>query len=121
MEALILSICLQMGGIDCNTVLSIAKIESALNPKAVGESHGEIGLMQIRPEHHKCATFNPEGNIRCGISYLKRIKKKHFAKHGTCFITFYNYGINSKIKNPCERSYFLKVAKVYKKITDKSL
>lgn len=47
-EALIVSISLSMG-FDPNIALSVAKVESKLNPSAVGKI-GEIGLFQLRPE-----------------------------------------------------------------------
>ena len=95
---------------DCKLVLSIAKVESSLNPKAIGSSHEEVGLFQLRPEFHKCASFEPAKNARCAISYLKMIKKRHYTRHGPCYVVYYNYGPNSKIKNPCEKDYFRKVS-----------
>lgn len=120
MVNLIMSICASMNAynsvkLDCNTVLAIAHVESSLNPNAVGRSHGEVGLFQLRPEFHKCAKFEPATNTRCAISYLRKLKKRH----GSCYVTYYNTGSNSGIKYPCLHKYYKKVTKVYKKLTDK--
>jgi Transglycosylase SLT domain len=58
---------------------AVAQVESAYNPKAVGDV-GEIGLMQVRPGtahmlgHRGSveALFEPETNIRFGVAYLSR-------------------------------------------------
>jgi hypothetical protein len=58
---------------------AVAQVESAYNPKAVGEV-GEVGLMQVRPEtahllgHRGSveALFEPETNVRFGVAYLSR-------------------------------------------------
>jgi soluble lytic murein transglycosylase-like protein len=58
---------------------AVAEVESAYNPRAVGDV-GEIGLMQVRPEtahllgHRGSvqALFEPETNVRLGVTYLSR-------------------------------------------------
>jgi Transglycosylase SLT domain len=58
---------------------AVAQVESAYDPGAVGDV-GEIGLMQVRPEtahllgHRGSveALFEPETNVRYGITYLSR-------------------------------------------------
>lgn len=109
MSELIFMMCLSMGGLDCPTMVAVAKVESNLNPRAVGRSHGELGLFQLRPNFHKCATFDPIDNIECGLNYMKRIKKRHYKQHGKCYITFYNTGPNAKLDNPCKHRYYKKV------------
>lgn len=114
---LIFSICASMNAfnsttIDCNKAVAIAKVESNLNPNAVGKSHGEIGLMQLRPEFHRCASFDPATNIRCALHYMKKLK----ASKGECWATYYNTGPNSGIKYPCKHKYYKKISKVLEKI-----
>jgi hypothetical protein len=61
---------------------AVAQVESAYNPGAVG-GVGEIGLMQVRPEtalllgHRGSveALFEPEMNVRYGVTYLSRAWK----------------------------------------------
>lgn len=119
MTNLILMMCIQIGGLDCNLALSIATVESSLNPQSIGKSHGELGLFQLRPNFHKCASLDPVTNINCGLRYLKKIKSRHFKTHGNCFATFYNVGPNANIKYPCLHRYFKKIAKVYIRLSDK--
>jgi membrane-bound lytic murein transglycosylase MltF len=38
-------------GVEADLLIAIAKVESSLNPKAVGRSHGEVGLMQLHPRY----------------------------------------------------------------------
>lgn len=120
MAELILSICINMNAfnsvkLDCKTVLAVMKVESNLDPKAVGKSHGEIGLGQLRPEFHKCASFDPAINTRCSISYMKQLKQRF----GSSWPTFYNLGPNTKIKHPKLWPYYKKVLKVKKEFSDK--
>lgn len=112
MKELIMLYCLSTSGLNCKTVLSIAHVESGLNPNAVGKSHGEIGLFQLRPEFHECASFKPRVNTFCAINYLRKLKNRFFKKHGECYITFYNTGPNAKINYPCKHKYFKKVNKI---------
>lgn len=109
MIPLILTICANMNAfstpkLDCNVVVAVAKVESSLNPKAVGISHGEIGLFQLRPEFHNCAVFDPANNTRCAIHHLKYLKRRH----GKCFISYYNLGSSFR-GNPCKTKYIIKV------------
>ena len=54
--------------IDPNLIAAVMTMESGGNPNAVSRS-GAIGLMQIMP-FHSCATFDPDGNISCGVFIL---------------------------------------------------
>lgn len=124
MGELILKICIGLNAfnnnpLDCNTLLAIATVESSLNPNAVGSSHGEVGLMQLRPEFHKCAVKDPAVNTRCAYGYLSRLKRKLYKQHGEAYIVFYNTGPNSDIKYPRKHKYFKKVTKIKKKLADK--
>ena len=61
-------------GIEPELVLAIIKTESNFNPKAVGKTHKERGLMQLRPKYHK-ASFDIKENIEEGVTYLAKLKK----------------------------------------------
>lgn len=60
-------------GIPKRVILSIMEIESSFVPSSRGRSHGEVGLMQLRPDFHKCAKFDIRQNIQCGVRYLRSI------------------------------------------------
>jgi soluble lytic murein transglycosylase-like protein len=98
-------------GIDPKLAAAIIEVESNFNPKAVGKSHGEIGLFQLRPEFHKCATFKKQENIRCGIKYLAKLKRIKGKQYPDSWWVFYNVGPNRAIKNPHKTAYFRKVSK----------
>ena len=102
--------------VDCNLVVSIAKVESNLNPYAKGTSHGEIGLFQLRPEFHSnCGNlWDRRVNTMCAIRYLQFLKKKFYEEHGNCYITYYNVGPYSGVKWPCKHKYYKKVMRRYK-------
>lgn len=124
MSALILKICMSLNSfnpnpLDCKTMLAIATIESSLNADAIGSSHGEVGLFQLRPVFHKCAKKDPAVNIRCAYGYLSELKRRFSKQHGNCFISYYNYGPSSGLKKPCKTDYYKKVTKVKSKLADK--
>jgi len=54
--------------IDPNLIAAVMTMESGGNPNAVSRS-GAIGLMQIMGMH-SCQTFDPDGNISCGVFIL---------------------------------------------------
>ena len=54
--------------IDPNLIAAVVAVESGGNPNAVSRS-GAIGLMQIMGMH-SCQTFDPDGNISCGVFIL---------------------------------------------------
>lgn len=59
----------QTNNLDPDLVAAVMIQESGGNPRAVSRS-GAIGLMQIMPKYHSCATFDPTGNIACGTQIL---------------------------------------------------
>jgi soluble lytic murein transglycosylase-like protein len=99
-------------GLDPKLVLAVIKVESNFNPKARG-SKGEVGLLQLRPEFHKCASLDPKQNIKCGVKYLAKIKRKLKPVHGCAWVSFYNSGPYRRIKHPSKQRYFRKIKEAY--------
>ena len=94
---------------------AVIRIESNFNPMARG-SHGEIGLMQIKPATARMmgysgsakGLFDPETNIKYGMKYLAAA---HDLGGGqTCnTILKYNAGHGATRMNPVSKSYCGKV------------
>ena len=63
-------------GVSADLVRAVIQVESAFNPKAVS-TKGAMGLMQLMPataiELGVSNPFEPDQNIRGGVSYLKRL------------------------------------------------
>lgn len=102
-----------MNGMNGNTMLAVAKIESGLNPNAIGAQH-EVGLFQVKPQYSlysKAELLDPVCNIREGIRLLKLAKENCPHKNGNEFLICYNYGINNarKVKHPELWPYVKKV------------
>lgn len=110
MSALALSVLLasNLYGLDPNLVAAIVQVESSGRPYVTGPA-GEIGLMQLRPEFHKCATYDILENVRCGVQYLAYVKRKKQKVWGNAWFVGYNYGPYSKIKGPAKTLYYKKV------------
>lgn len=100
-------------GLDPQLVLAVIEVESSFNPKAVGQSHGEIGLMQLHPRYFPQATHDIKENIRLGVEELVRVKKKMWKYAGCAWFVYYNTGVNRELHSPSEHSYFKKVTEVY--------
>lgn len=107
-------------GIDPNIAISVAKIESNFNMKAVGP-YGEIGIFQVRPEYSKYSKkelVNAETNIKEGLRILKTAMKS--CKHQTSnkWLVCYNAGVTggSSLKFPSEFAYYKKVQKEYNRL-----
>ena len=109
-------------------LMAMIEHESQFRPDALG-SHGEIGLMQVKPStatwlavHHargmkglrsapsleKVAQLlhNPVFNIRCGTAYLATLANS-FHNHHELYLTAYNQGpgtvhINLRMRDPSE-------------------
>ncbi|QND13296.1 lytic transglycosylase domain-containing protein [Rhizobium leguminosarum bv. trifolii] len=94
---------------------AVIRIESNFNPNARG-SHGEIGLMQIKPATARMmgysgsakGLFDPETNIKYGMKYLAAA---HDLGGGqTCnTILKYNAGHGATRMNPVSKTYCGKV------------
>lgn len=104
-------------GLNPDLVSAIILVESRGRQYVIGRD-GEIGLMQLHPKYFIDASFNYIKNIDVGTTYLVSIKNKKGKKDGKkCWVTYYNYGLYSKIKRPCLTSYYRKVMNEFKKST----
>lgn len=66
-------------GFNPSIALAVAHIESNYRTHVMG-THGEIGLMQIRPEYSKISgadLLDPRKNAREGIRQLKKLQVKY--------------------------------------------
>lgn len=80
---------------DPKVALAVAKIESSLDPSAVGPM-GEIGLFQIRPQFSplsRTQLFDPKINAREGIRKLIEMRRLCPAKDGLTWVVCYNNGL----------------------------
>lgn len=101
-------------GFDPQVALSIAMIESSMNPAAVGPVK-EIGLFQVRPEFSRMprvALFNPRVNAREGIALLIKYKKICPLQDGLTYVVCFNNGTR-KPKYPLLHPYYKRFMKVY--------
>jgi hypothetical protein len=74
-------------------ILAVIEVESRYQVDAVGATHGEIGLMQLRPEFHECASFDVQANVECGTRYLAELRafcKEDCGRLG--WVALYNTG-----------------------------
>lgn len=101
-------------GIDHKLLLAIAKVESNWNPRAIGKSHGEVGLMQLRPQFHPGVGFGIKQNMLMGAKYLAKLKKMKYSKWGKAWFVAYNVGPGYKLNYPMLHSYYKKVRKEIK-------
>ncbi len=115
--ALILSLA-PIFNVDPHIALSVAYVESNLNPKAIG-TRGEVGLFQIMPKMYKQQGYtkeqmqDPIHNIHLGLVMLKYAKDTCTHKGPLTFLVCYNagLGIGNKIKQPIKFPYVVKVKK----------
>lgn len=97
-------------GINPETALAIAKIESNFKVNAIGPMK-EVGLFQI----HKSSTtytkeqlLNPRINISEGLRILKQAKEKCTHQEDKTYVVCYNVGLagGKKIKHPTKFPYY---------------
>lgn len=102
-------------GVPAELAQAVMRIESNYNPRARG-SHGEIGLMQIKPATARMmgysgsakGLYDPETNIRYGIKYLAAAHELGGGE--TCgTILRYNAGHGATRMNPVSKRYCGKV------------
>lgn len=118
MNELIISLIISLAptyNIDPSLAVSVATEESKLNPNAIGLLK-EVGLFQVRPEYSKYTSEqlkDPKTNIREGLRILSEAKKRCKHQLAKSFIICFNRGIagGSKVKDPSNDRYYLKVFK----------
>lgn len=101
--------------IDSSLAISVAKVESKLNPNAIGLLK-EVGLFQVRPEYSKYTSEqlkDPKTNIKEGLRILAEAKRRCVHKANKMYTICFNRGIagGSKVKDPANDKYYLKVFK----------
>lgn len=88
-------------GVAADLVRAVIQVESAFNPKAVS-SKGAIGLMQLMPATAKdlgvTDPFDPEQNIRGGVTYLKQLLDR-FDHKVELALAAYNAGMGNVEKH----------------------
>lgn len=95
-------------GFPVQTAIAVARVESALNPKAVGPK-GEVGLFQLMKYNApRVAMYSPRENAKAGILLLKKYKLE-CADMGQYWIICYNQGPNRRPKHPQLHPYYKKV------------
>lgn len=124
-EAIAISVCIykysSILNIDPKLVAAVIAVESNFNTRAIGKSHGEIGLMQLRPEFHlvsvkdinkrKKTLFDMDTNVETGVRYIAKLKRVFSnTSHGIDFIEHYNIGPN---RAPSSFNYTKKIGKYY--------
>lgn len=103
-----------LNGLDPNLTQAVINVESNGKIFAVGKSHGEIGLMQIRPEfvpETKLQLFQPCTNIKVGTRILGKLKEECKMCIDKVFVNSYNLGKRgaNKLRHPRLWKYHKKV------------
>ncbi|WP_132956213.1 transglycosylase SLT domain-containing protein [Rhizobium sp. BK251] len=102
-------------GVPVELATAVVQVESRFNPNARG-SHGEIGLMQIKPATARMmgysgkakGLYDPETNIKYGMKYLAAAHELGGGE--TCdTILKYNAGHAATRMNPVSKTYCGKV------------
>jgi soluble lytic murein transglycosylase-like protein len=105
----------KQNGVEVDLATAVVQIESNFNPRMRG-SHGEIGLMQIKPATARMmgysgsakGLFDPDTNIRYGMKYLSMAQT--LGGGPTCnTILKYNAGHGATRMNPISQAYCGKV------------
>jgi len=108
-------------GVDPKLAVSVAQIESGLNPNAIS-STSDYGVFQLNsnsfPQYSKQELLIPEINIIEGINYLAKMKKECKFKDNNEWLACYNLGKRkaSKIHYPKLWPYTKKVLTAMKEI-----
>ena len=103
-----------LNGIDPQVTKAVIKVESNNTQFAVGKTHGEIGLMQIRPRfvtESKQQLFNSCTNIMVGTRILGQFKKDCKLCVDRTYVNLYNLGKAGarKLRYPKKWRYYRKV------------
>lgn len=98
-------------GVPVELASAVVKIESGFNPKARG-THGEVGLMQIKPATARAmgytgtvaGLYDPSTNLKYGMKYLAMAHQ--LGGGDTCgAILRYNAGHGATRMNPVSKQY----------------
>lgn len=107
-----------MLGIDPNVAVAVAKVESGLNPNAVGLLN-EQGLFQVRPEYINGFTEQELKDIRTnifvGLMKLKEARDNCKYNTGITFVVCYNSGMSVHKISPETDKYVIKIKKMMKR------
>lgn len=99
-------------GLDPKIALTIAKIESSLNPKAIGPKK-EVGLFQLHPKVYPDASFDIRKNTEQGVKALLYWKTRCPYKDDYTWVICYNRGYR-KHDNPRNSKYYRKFLREFK-------
>jgi soluble lytic murein transglycosylase-like protein len=108
-------------GVDPNVAVSIAKVESNFNMKAVG-TKGERGIYQLLPKAFPQYTVKElsqlEKNVEIGVKHLAYSNKRCSHKSNLDWVICYNRGVKggSRVQNPSKDNYVRKVKTEYAKV-----
>ena len=110
-------------GIPPETALTIAKMESNFNMKAVGLA-GEVGTFQIlksSSKYSKTKLRNPLVNVKEGIRMLKEAKANCVHQKDNTWVLCYNLGHTGakKIKQPKKFPYYIKYVQNKEQLREK--
>lgn len=116
MNSLIISLIMTLAphfNIKPEVALSVAKVESSLNPNAIGPLK-EVGVFQVRPEYSRYSAkelLNPVINITEGLRILAKAKRRCKHQVDRAWLVCYNLGVvgGSRIKYPKKFPYYVKV------------
>lgn len=100
-------------GVDPVLALAIARVESNVNPRAVG-SLGEVGVFQLRPEFHSVSE-DEFANIETAIQYLAVLKER-CAHYGDAYFICFNLGHVRRVNYPNKFPYYVKVMREKSKL-----
>jgi soluble lytic murein transglycosylase-like protein len=113
-----------INGVEPDLALSIAKVESSLNPKAVSSTM-DGGLFQLNKQYYKFHNpnwlFDVEINTALALHTLGKLKEECFHKANKTFVLCYNLGRTgaSRIKFPEKHRYYKKVIEKLNEKNDK--
>ena len=103
-----------LNGVQPQLTQAVITVESSGNPLALGRSHGEVGLLQIRPQfvpETRLQLFNSCTNVMVGTRILGQLKRKCKLCIDRTWINSYNLGITGarKLRYPTLWKYHKKI------------
>jgi soluble lytic murein transglycosylase-like protein len=110
----------QLYGVEPATALSVVKVESNFDAKAIGPK-GEIGLFQLNPsafkQYSKKHLTLTRNNIIIGVKFLREMQRNCVHKNGLNYLVCFNFGIENakRVKHPELFPYVKRVTKVRNK------